>query len=271
MSYATSERGALFGAISQLERHEVIRVGIADGIQSAIRLYPDAFLTTSVLACEGASEVGLMRGLDQFRTAKGKDSISACGVALVDCGGGDADRCFNRGAAFRALGYRTAILRDDDIEPTISVVDPMQAIFGFGVDDLPKWEEDVCKLFPLAGELSTPWRWINAGAEALGEWVLHVRKDLLRGQPIDVRQAPTEVKWIELNGTDDRKKQLAAASANAPGQTGSVLIIGDSKSPDSQRQFASQIPGAVTIETVDLRDVPLPRHHVNGYGEREDA
>src|SRR5947208_16326079 len=37
-----------------------------------------AFLAPSVLACEGASEVGLMRGLDQFRTAEGKESISAC-------------------------------------------------------------------------------------------------------------------------------------------------------------------------------------------------
>ena len=42
---------------------------------------------------------------------------------------------------------------------------------------------------------------------------------------------------------------------NAPGRNGSVLIIGDSKSPDSQRQFASQTPGAVTVEAVDLRDL----------------
>jgi putative ATP-dependent endonuclease of the OLD family len=112
------------------ERHEVIKVGTADGIQSAIRLYPDAFLAPSVLACEGASEVGLMRGLEQFRMAEGKESISACGVALVDCGGGDADRCFNRAAAFRALRYRTAILRDDDIEPTISVEDAFTADGG---------------------------------------------------------------------------------------------------------------------------------------------
>ena len=133
--------------------------------------------------------------------------------------------------------------------------DPMQAIFGFGMDDLAKWEEDVCKLFPLAGALATPWRWINAGTEALGEWLLHVRKELLRGEPIDVREAPPEVTWVELDGTDDRKKQLAAARVNAPGRTGSVLIIGDSKSPDSQRQFASQTPGAVTVEAVDLKDL----------------
>jgi hypothetical protein len=71
-----------------------------------------------------------MRGLDQFQTSEGEESISACGVALVDCGGGDADRCFSRGAAFRALGYRTAILRDDDKEPTEAIEEAFVADGG---------------------------------------------------------------------------------------------------------------------------------------------
>jgi hypothetical protein len=50
--------------------------------------------------------------------------------------------------------------------PTCVLGDPMQAIFGFGSDPLASWDE-VCAYFPLAGELSTPWRWINAGAEPL--------------------------------------------------------------------------------------------------------
>jgi DNA helicase-2/ATP-dependent DNA helicase PcrA len=36
---------------------------------------------------------------------------------------------------------------------------------------------------------------------------------------------------------------------------GSVLIIGESTSPASQQRFASAIPGAVTVEAVDLRDL----------------
>lgn len=96
---------------------DVLNAGTSDDIQSTLRLYPDAFLAPSVLVCEGASEVGLVRGIDQFRTGKGLTSISACGVALVDCGGGDADRCIRRAEAFQALGYRTAVLRDDDVKP----------------------------------------------------------------------------------------------------------------------------------------------------------
>jgi AAA domain-containing protein len=139
--------------------------------------------------------------------------------------------------------------------PTSVLGDPMQAIFGFGQDDLARWDETVCKHFPLAGELGTPWRWINAGTEALGGWLLDVRKKLLRGEPIDLRDAPPEVTWVELDGREDRKRQLTAARVNAPGGSGSVLIIGDSRSPDSQRQFASQTPGAVTVEAVDLKDL----------------
>ncbi len=103
------------------DKHEVQAVGTADLIQSTIRLYPDAFLAPSVIVCEGASEVGLVRGLDQYRTASDHGAIAAQGVALVDSGGGNPDRPFKRATAFRALGYRAAVLRDDDKKPTEDV------------------------------------------------------------------------------------------------------------------------------------------------------
>jgi len=133
--------------------------------------------------------------------------------------------------------------------------DPMQAIFGFGVDNLAKWDEEVCTYFPLVGELDTPWRWINAKSEPLGRWLLEVRGRLLRGDPIDLRAAPAAVTWVELDGTEDHQRRLLAARVRPPDGDGCVLIIGDSVSPDSQRQFASQTPGAITVEAVDLRDL----------------
>lgn len=44
-------------------------MGIADDIQSTVRADPEAFLARSVIVCEGASEVGLIRGLDHYWTA----------------------------------------------------------------------------------------------------------------------------------------------------------------------------------------------------------
>ena len=102
-------------------QHTATSVGTDDDIQGTIRVYPDAFLASSVLVCEGASEVGLMRGLDQYLVAQGQPSISTRGIALVDCGGGSADKPFERAQAFHKLGYRVAVLRDDDKKPTAGV------------------------------------------------------------------------------------------------------------------------------------------------------
>ena len=84
-------------------------------IQGTIRTHPEAFLATSVLVCEGASEVGLVRGLDQFWVEHKKPSIFACGVALVNAGG--EKNLIKVSSAFQSLGYRVAILRDDDVPP----------------------------------------------------------------------------------------------------------------------------------------------------------
>lgn len=111
----------LFVTRGTAESHEVSTVGTADGIQGTIRLYPDAFLARSVIVCEGASEVGFICGVDQHRTANGRDAITAQGTALVDCCGGGADSPFKRAAAFHALGYRAAVVRDDDKKPTAAV------------------------------------------------------------------------------------------------------------------------------------------------------
>lgn len=139
--------------------------------------------------------------------------------------------------------------------PTCVLGDPMQAIFGFGGDSLAKWNEQICTYFPIVGELNKPWRWINANNEPLGFWLLDLRGKLLSGEPIDLRSAPASVTWIELDGTNDHHRRLLAARVRSQNVDGCVLIIGDSTSPDSQRQFASQTPGAVMVEAVDLKDL----------------
>ena len=139
--------------------------------------------------------------------------------------------------------------------PTRVLGDPLQAIFGFGQDGLANWDGQVCARFPVRGQLATPWRWINAGNESLGRWLLEIRQALLRGDPIDLQSAPNTVRWVELNGADDHARRLEAARVRAPNDDGRVLIIGESTSPESQRRFASQTPGAVTVEAVDLRDL----------------
>lgn len=142
------------------------------------------------------------------------------------------------------------------ILPVCVMGDDMQAIFGFGDDALADWQQHVCGHFAVAGTLATPWRWINAGAGDFGQWLLDVRARLLAGTPVDLRTLPAHVTWVSLDGSaDDHTKLLGACRTTTPDGQGSVLIIGESTNPGSQRRFASQTPGAVTVEAVDLRDL----------------
>lgn len=139
--------------------------------------------------------------------------------------------------------------------PTTLLGDKMQAIFDFGVDKLADWEEHICKHFALMGELSTPWRWKNADAEELGNWLLDARGKLQTGNGIDLSTRPESVKWLKLEGNNEDVQKLIKAGHVKAESNGGVLIIGDSKNPQSQRIFASRIAGAITVEAVDLRDL----------------
>lgn len=110
--------------------HHINMVGVEDDIQSTIRLDPEAFLARSVIVCEGASEVGLIRGLDQYWVAQNCRSLLAAGTAYVNVGGGEPDRCFIRGLALLRLGYRVMVLVDADKPPTQAVVDSYTAAGG---------------------------------------------------------------------------------------------------------------------------------------------
>ncbi|MBB4427865.1 DNA helicase-2/ATP-dependent DNA helicase PcrA [Bradyrhizobium sp. CIR48] len=138
--------------------------------------------------------------------------------------------------------------------PTCVLGDPMQAIFDFQ-GKLADWDEHVCKHFPLAGELTIPWRWKNVGEEKFGRWLLDVRKELFEGTPIELKSLHANASWIDTSGKDAFERRLSACQTKAPNANGSVLIIGDSTSPQMQRQFASRTPGATAVESVDLRDL----------------
>lgn len=139
--------------------------------------------------------------------------------------------------------------------PTCVLGDPLQAIFGFGGNQLVHWGGHVEARFPAAGALATPWRWQLAGAENLGQWLLSLRPFLSAGQPIDLRDAPSEVRWVQLTLGTEAQQRLVAARTNAPGSEGTVLVIGDSMNVQGRHQLTSQTPGAMAVEAVDLRDL----------------
>lgn len=96
------------------DHHHIHNAGNADLIQSTLRAAPEAFLAKSIIVCEGASEVGFARGLDQYWVSQGSQSFFALGGAYVDAKGGSPDQCFQRAIALKELGYRVLVLVDGD-------------------------------------------------------------------------------------------------------------------------------------------------------------
>lgn len=154
-----------------------------------------------------------------------------------------------------SIVQHSIIVHLSQLIPACVLGDPLQAIFGFKGNALVDWQKDVQSYFSPCGELGTPWRWKNAGAESFGNWLLEIRKDLLENKEVDFSSAPPEVNLIRLNNVSDHEKILEAANVKVSDKNDSILIIGDSINAKSRHQIASSIYGAVTVEPVDFKDL----------------
>jgi putative ATP-dependent endonuclease of OLD family len=117
--------------------------------QALLRRTPNAFLARSVLVCEGKTEVGLVRGLDQFWTNKQQDPLATVGV--VPTSGGGKDDAPKMAKHFATLKYRTALFLDSDCEPHDAAILP--ALTGLGVEVI-RWEKGKATEDVLFGDLS---------------------------------------------------------------------------------------------------------------------
>jgi putative ATP-dependent endonuclease of the OLD family len=93
-------------------RHEILTVGT--DAQGMLRTTPDAFLAEAVLVCEGATEVGFVRGLDQHLDKVGKPTLFSHSMATMDGKGGSPDALIAKGIGMALLGYRVAVFIDAD-------------------------------------------------------------------------------------------------------------------------------------------------------------
>lgn len=97
-------------------KHTTKIVGVDDAIQGVARTYPEAFLASTIVVCEGASEVGLLRGIDRYYVAQGKPSAYASATAFVDAGGRSPEHILQKAGIFGKWGYSTFAFLDSDVE-----------------------------------------------------------------------------------------------------------------------------------------------------------
>lgn len=88
--------------------------------QGRIRSSAEAFLSKKVVVCEGATEVGFMRGYDDYQVGKGRDPFAYHGVSLLNAGG--ASKIKALAEAFQQLGYDVCVVADGDAEKQFSPV-----------------------------------------------------------------------------------------------------------------------------------------------------
>lgn len=108
-------------AKESLDEHEV---------QGKIRSSTEAFLAKKVVVCEGATEVGFLRGFDDYQVKNKKDPFSFHGVAILNAGGGSKVKGLAK--AFKSLCYDVSVLADADAEDQFSAADVAE-LDGLGV------------------------------------------------------------------------------------------------------------------------------------------
>lgn len=192
------------------DHHDALNFGTDDAVQGTIRLHPDAFLAASVLVCEGATEVGFVRGLDQYFEGLGHVPIAAKGVALIDAGGGGPDDAYRRRATPMLLfGYRTAILRDNDQKPEAKT----HNVFADGGGTVFTWRFDRCLETELFMSLThdAVGKLINFAVELHGKDCVdgHIRSRATNGETL------TSIQTEALSGGYNQQARSVLARASS--------------------------------------------------------
>jgi len=89
--------------------------------QGKIRSSAEAFLSKKIIVCEGATEVGILRGFDDYQIGLGKEPFCFHGVALLDARGGGNVK--EMAKAIFAMKYDVCVFADTDAKEQLSQAD----------------------------------------------------------------------------------------------------------------------------------------------------
>jgi hypothetical protein len=96
---------------------------VEPGMQDMVRKFPEAMLGSRILVCEGKTELGFVRGLDEYWSSSKKLCCFAHQgvVPVTDLAGGGSNSP-SQAVRFAQLGYAVAFLGDSDValKPTVA-------------------------------------------------------------------------------------------------------------------------------------------------------
>lgn len=185
---------------------EVLLLRPTDELQAVVRSHPEAMLATSVIVGEGATEQGLVRGLDAAWSEAGSPPLAHRGVAVV--AGGGCTKAPNAAIELAGLGYRVAILVDSD-QPIVPGVTEVEQ---HGVY-VAQWAGDMCTEQRLAADLDLPT--LLAVLELLAAEVVvpaQLRGDVAAVLDRSGRDLPEDLAaWPDEVGEDDFRAAVGLA------------------------------------------------------------
>ncbi len=99
--------------ILRSENEQNILINIPAEMQGTVRSNPEAFFAKKIIVCEGATEIGFFRAINEYRIKKGNAPSAYLGIRYADGGG---KSMIDRAKCFNDLKYDTCLLCDSDID-----------------------------------------------------------------------------------------------------------------------------------------------------------
>ncbi len=170
-------------------------------IQGHVRSSAEAFLSIKVIVCEGATEVGFLRGLDNLWVGSGLNPMSYLGAVLLDARG--ASKVKGLAIGFRALHYDVCAVVDGDAPNDFSPQDAKDLIDH--TIKVVMWSDQLS--LEQRAMLDLPWASVLASVKLAQDLGLSVR-DNVRSK-LDVALDLDIMKWPD---SPELRKAIGAAA-----------------------------------------------------------
>lgn len=142
--------------------------------------------------------------------------------------------------------HHALVLKLKDAVGRVGILgDPLQAIFGFS-EPLPDWGQVLEDFPPFLGITPKPHRWAGHN-EALGAWLLGVRKHLTEGAVLTLADPsyPAGVTFTDITGNYQGVTNAAMSALKHP--VGETVLIISARHLSGGRAIASKLDGRYTV------------------------
>lgn len=161
------------------------------GIQAAIRRNAEAFLSTKIVVCEGPTEIGCLRALDELN-AQSSTPVWSLSTAYFDAGG--IGNVKNTALKLKELGYEVIVFCDNDT-PDQYTQASIDELIGLNIRTIC-WESGKSIEMQLLSEI--PWPSIHGFLEVVANANETTLSSLVTSIKSKISQLPETVhEWIE--------------------------------------------------------------------------